>query len=256
MNEFGKNDDRFTDGPPAWALDLFTDKQRQRLTYTKLWQKSVAASHLDQGTKLVALALSLYFSGGEDDVADPSGDGLADDTSMHRSTVIRKLDRLAEVGLIERKRSKGRVRTRYRLTVPDDLPLNPQPSHRATVAQDDGWEGSEGPTVALSDPTVAAPPSTVALDQATVAQGDTKGLEGVKRREEEGGAANADRLRLPSIEDQQQPKPANRRAQGASFAQLLADNKITDETVSAMADRLSPTDRREFLEGLRQAVNP
>jgi hypothetical protein len=252
-----KRTDTFCDDPPPWAEQVFSDAQRERITYTKLWQKSVMASDLPKSTKLAALALSLYFSGNEDDVADPSTARLADETSMHRSTVIEQLDLLDEVGFIARARSAGRVRTRYALTVPVLLPGHTQPSDSATVGPDDGYVSE---TAQLSDSADQLSDSDAQLsdfDPPTVGPSDLKGLEGFTEGKRKGGATTVAPTDAPdgALEDQDQNPTAPRLDyydRGRQYADWVREGKLTEEDAVKIAATIrDPEERHRFAAGMR-----
>jgi hypothetical protein len=256
-----KHDDIFTDDPPAWALEVFSETQRERLTYTKLWQKSVMASDLPKSTKLAALSLSLYFSGNEEDVADPSTARLADETSMHRSTVIEQLDLLDEVGFIARARSAGRVRTRYALTVPVLLPGHTQPSDSATVGPRDGYVSE---TAQLSDSADQLSDSGAQLsdfDPPTVGPSDLKGLEGFTEGKRKGGATTAAPTDAPNgaLEDQDQNPTAPRLdyyARGRQYADYVRDGKLTETQALGVVETIrDPEERQRFAAGMRDRLH-
>ncbi|MCC5949294.1 MAG: winged helix-turn-helix transcriptional regulator [Nitriliruptoraceae bacterium] len=266
----------FAEDPPPWAVELFSERQREALTFTKLWAKSVAASSLPTATKAVAFALALYFSGSEHQVANPSVQRLADDTTLHRSTVIRHLDRLEVAGLIDRRRSPGRVSTSYRLAVPKKLPRRAQPSHRTTVAQDDGPpvdNGAEDPGPA-DQPSHSgsqlshSEPQPSSCVSPTVAQDDPKGLEGEVEGSVEGGSSieepgdgSADHV---SDQDQDQhqydepgPSPSSDAKRdryyesGRRYRTLVDDGQLSDDQVLEQARALATAQRARFLEGYR-----
>lgn len=125
----------FLNDPPAWALDVLTHKQRQRLPYTQLWRKAINAADLPSTAKLVAHVLATYFGGNEGQKSDPSLERLRDETGMAKSTVSGALKLLDECGFIVRERTRGGNgnRTSYWLTVPDALPTVGEPSATRTV---------------------------------------------------------------------------------------------------------------------------
>ena len=262
-----KRGDTFTDDPPPWAREVFSEGQRERLTFTKLWQKSVAASGLTKAAKLVALALSLYFSGNEDDDADPSTARLADETSMHRSTVISQLDMLDEAGFIARLRSAGRVRTRYRLTVPNELPAGvqnrtpepdlqrEQPSDETTVGTDDSYGSEDGQLSDSASQLSDSPPQLSDSAPPTVAPSDLKGLEGFTEGKSKGGGTdvppgaspNGEKEGQDQHQDQEQEPPEEK---AFRYGEIVGRDPRTERSqAEQMLDKSGLQDEGAFWEG-------
>lgn len=156
--------------PPTGIAPLFT------------WRSAVCQSDLTATQRHVALTLSLYMNerGGS---AFPGAKRLADDTSLHVSTIRRSLKELADLGWLELRQQGGVKGERKRAN--EYVATRPDPTldDVAPPAQDDGSQTTTGST----GRTTPRPPRTRPL-----AQDDPSTSYEVTSKSPSGASADAD----------------------------------------------------------------
>ena len=108
------------------------------------WMRQVRDSGLPATTRAVAWAIGLRAD--QTCHAWPSMSRLAKDTGMHRATVIRHVQVLAEsewVMVVSRANKHGQQSNAYQLITPVDNPSTSRTERRGVVAQDDRGSRTE-----------------------------------------------------------------------------------------------------------------
>jgi hypothetical protein len=118
------------------------DKGRAVKPYT--WMRKVRDSDLPAMTKAVAWALGLRAD--QTCHSWPSYARLSKDTGMHRASVVRHIQVLAEAGwvmVVNRSNKHGRQSNSYMLMNPVDKGLPSSTERQGVVAEDDGGSRTE-----------------------------------------------------------------------------------------------------------------